>query len=101
MESQPPEAEPDELDSQPHEPRIRVTKGTPWLIDKSRRERWSAPEFVTKHAVEVRQGGDPVRHAAGRKPPLKRKDLEALAPRSFPSMVQAAGEGTRRQTSLP
>ena len=100
MESQPPEHqhdEQDELDSQPHEPRIHVTKGTPWVIDRGRRERWSAPEFVTKHALEVRQVGDPVLHAPARKPRIDRKELEALAKRMFASMVQARGVGIAAQ----
>ena len=35
--------EADELDSQPHDPRVVVTKGAPWVIDRGRRGRWSAP----------------------------------------------------------
>jgi len=97
IEAQQAQVEQDELDSQPHEPRIRVTKGAPWLIDKSRRERWSAPEFVTKHAVDVRQVGDPVLHAPGRKPRLDRKELEALVRRMFASMVAAHGIGIAAQ----
>ena len=91
------EGPPDELDSQPHEPRIHVVKGTPWLIDRGRRERWSAPEFVTEHAVEVRQVGDPILHAPGKKPRLDRKELEALAQRMFASMVEAHGIGIAAQ----
>jgi peptide deformylase len=87
----------DELDSQPHEPRVVVTKGTPWVIDKPRRERWSAPEFVTRHAVEVRQVGDPVLHAPAKKPRLERKELEALVRRMFASMVGAHGIGIAAQ----
>lgn len=97
MESEHPETEQGELDSQPQEPRIRVMKGSPWLIDKGRRERWSAPEFVTEHAVEVRQVGDPVLHAPGRKPRLERKELEALVQRMFASMVEARGVGIAAQ----
>ncbi len=97
MESEHPETEHDDLDSQPHEPRVRVTKGEPWSIDKGRRERWSAPEFVTKHAVDVRQVGDPVLHAPGRKPRLDRKELEALVQRMFASMVAAHGIGIAAQ----
>jgi len=82
-----------ELDPQPHEPRVRVTKGSPWIIDRGRRERWSSPEFVTKEALEVRQVGDPVLHAPARKPRMDRKELEALAKRMFASMVQARGIG--------
>jgi len=100
MESEGPigaQGERDELDSQPHEPRVRVTKGAPWLIDKGRRERWSGPEFVTKHAVEVRQVGDPVLHAPGKKPRLDKKELEALVRRMFASMVEAHGIGIAAQ----
>jgi len=86
-----------ELDSQPNEPRIVVTKGSPWVIDKARRERWSAPEFVTKHAVEVRQVGDPVLHAPGKKPRIDRKELEPLVQRMFASMVEAHGIGIAAQ----
>ena len=91
------QGERNELDSQPHEPRVRVTKGTPWLIDKGRRERWAAPEFVTKHAVEVRQVGDPILHAAGKKPRLDKKALEALVRRMFASMLEAHGIGIAAQ----
>lgn len=87
----------DELDSQPHDPRIVVTKGTPWVIDRGRRERWSAPEFVTKQAVDVRQVGDPVLHAPGRKPRIDRKELEPLVQRMFASMVEAHGIGIAAQ----
>jgi peptide deformylase len=96
VESQSPEHEhdeQDELDSRPHEPRIHITKGTPWVIDRGRRERWSSPAFVTKHAVEVRQVGDPVLHAPARKPRMDRKELEALVQRMFASMVRARGIG--------
>src|SRR5205814_3798619 len=57
----------------------------------------AAPEFGTKHAVEVRQVGDPVLHAPGRKPRLERKELEALVQRMFASMVQARGVGIAAQ----
>ena len=97
MESEHPETEHDELDSQPQEPRVRITKGDPWSIDKGRRDRWSAPEFVTKHAVDVRQVGDPVLHAPGRKPRPDRKELEALVQRMFASMVAAHGIGIAAQ----
>jgi peptide deformylase len=89
--------EADELDSQPHDPRIVVTKGGPWLIDRPRRERWSAPEFVTKNAVDVRQVGDPVLHNPGRKPRIDRKELEVLVQRMFASMLQARGIGIAAQ----
>jgi peptide deformylase len=100
MESEHPEHEAhegDELDSQPHEPRIRVIKGAPWLIDRGRRERWSAPDFVTARAVEVRQVGDPVLHAPAKKPRHDKKELEALVQRMFASMVQAHGIGIAAQ----
>jgi peptide deformylase len=89
--------EADELDSQPHDPRIVVTKGTPWVIDRGRRDRWSSPEFVTKHAVDVRQVGDPVLHAPGKKPRLDRRELEPLVQRLFASMVEACGVGIAAQ----
>lgn len=89
--------EADELDSQPHEPRIVVTKGAPWTIDRGRRERWSAPEFVTTHAVDVRQVGDPVLHAPGKKPRLDKRELEPLVQRMFASMVGAHGIGIAAQ----
>jgi peptide deformylase len=100
MESEHPEHEAheaDELDSQPHEPRIRVIKGAPWLIDHGRRERWSVPDFVTAHAVDVRQVGDPVLHAPAKKPRHDKKELEALVQRMFASMVQARGIGIAAQ----
>jgi len=100
MESEHPEheAEPaDELDSQPHEPRIRVIKGSPWLIDRGRRERWSKPELLTAHAVDVRQVGDPVLHAPAKKPRADKKELEPLVQRMFASMVQARGIGIAAQ----
>ena len=100
VESEHPEHEPaadDDLDSQPHEPRIRVVKGTPWVIDRGRRERWSADDFITKHAVEVRQVGDPVLHAPGKKARIDKKELEPLVRRMFASMVQAHGIGIAAQ----
>jgi peptide deformylase len=97
VESQPPETAADELDSQPHEPRVQVIKGSPWLIDRGRRERWSAPDFVTAHAVEVRQVGDPVLHAPAKKPRLDKKELDALVQRMFASMVRARGIGIAAQ----
>ena len=77
----------------PAPPRLRVTKGGPWRIDASRRLKWSSPEFVAKNAVEVRQVGDPVLHAAAKKPRLSRTELESLASRMFASMVAARGIG--------
>jgi peptide deformylase len=97
VESQGPIGAEDELDSQPHEPRIHVTKGSPWTIDKGRRERWSTPEFVKAHAVEVRQVGDPVLHAPAKKPRIDRKELEPLVRRMFASMVEARGIGIAAQ----
>ena len=78
---------------EPRPPRLRVTKGTPWRIDAARRAKWSTPEFVSKHAVDVRQIGDPVLHAPSKKPKLPRADLEALVARMFASMVVAHGIG--------
>ena len=86
-----------ELDSQPHEPRIQVVKGAPWLIDRGRRGRWSAPGFITAHAVDIRQVGDPVLHAPAKKPRMERKELEPLVQRMFASMVQARGIGIAAQ----
>src|SRR5438477_4589637 len=97
MESQPPETAADELDSQRHEPRIRILKGNPWLIDRGRRERWSRPDFVTAHAVDVRQVGDPVLHAPAKKPRIDKKELEPLVRRMFASMVRARGIGVAAQ----
>ena len=74
-----------------------MTKGAPWVIDRGRRERWSAPEFVTKHAVDVRQVGDPVLHAPGKKPRIDKKELEPLVQRMFASMVEARGIGIAAQ----
>ncbi|MHB8630330.1 MAG: peptide deformylase [Candidatus Limnocylindria bacterium] len=87
----------DDLDSQPHAPRIVVTKGSPWVIDRARRERWSAPEFVTAHAVDVRQVGDPVLHAPAKKPRVDKRELEPLVQRMFASMVEAHGIGIAAQ----
>src|SRR3989442_8668720 len=65
----------------------------PWRIDAGRRAKWSAPEFVSKIAVEVRQIGDPILHAPAKKPRLPRTELEAIAARMFASMVAARGIG--------
>jgi peptide deformylase len=100
VESEHPEHQPDahdELDSQPHEPRIHITKGAPWVIDRSRRERWSAPDFVTARAVDVRQVGDPVLHASAKKPRIDKTELTPLVQRMFASMVQARGIGIAAQ----
>jgi len=78
---------------EPAPPRLRVIKGTPWRIDPGRRAKWSAPEFVSANAVEVRQIGDPVLHAPAKKPRLSRAELEALVARMFASMVVAHGIG--------
>ncbi len=75
------------------EPRLEIVRGRPWTIDTGRREKWSTPEFVAAHAVEVRQVGDPVLHAPARKPKLSRGDMDALLERMFASMVAAHGIG--------
>ena len=80
-------------EEEPQPPRLRIAKGSPWRIDPGRRAKWSAPEFVSAHAVEVRQIGDPVLHAPAKKPRVQRGDLEALAQRMFASMVAARGIG--------
>ena len=77
----------------PPPPRLRVTKGTPWRIDAGRRAKWSAPEFISANAVEVRQIGDPVLHVPAKKPRLSRTEVEALVARMFASMVVAHGIG--------
>jgi peptide deformylase len=97
VESEGPIGAEDELDSQPHEPRIHITKGSPWTIDRGRRERWSTPEFVKAHAVDVRQVGDPVLHAPAKKPRVDKKELEPLVQRMFASMVEARGIGIAAQ----
>jgi peptide deformylase len=78
---------------QPAEPRLRVTKGAPWVIEGSRRVKWSSDAFVAEHAVDIRQVGDPVLHAPAKKPKLKRADLETLVARLYASMVAARGIG--------
>ncbi|HET8569745.1 MAG TPA: peptide deformylase [Candidatus Limnocylindria bacterium] len=80
-------------DAEPQEPRVVVAKGTPWTITGSRRDKWASEEFVAAHAVEIRQIGDPVLHAAAKRPKLARGDLEALAARMFASMIAASGIG--------
>jgi peptide deformylase len=80
-------------EEEPQPPRLRIAKGSPWRIDPGRRAKWSAPAFVSAHAVDVRQIGDPVLHAAAKKPRMQRGDLEALAQRMFASMVAARGIG--------
>jgi peptide deformylase len=83
----------DDKPKEPEPPRLRVTKGSPWRIDAGRRKKWSAPEFVSANAVDVRQIGDPVLHAPSKKPRLPRPELEALVARMFASMVVARGIG--------
>lgn len=84
----------DELeDEEDGEPRLEILKGNPWIVDPGRRARWSAPEFLAEHALEIRQVGDPVLHAPARKPKLSRGDMEALVARMFASMVVAHGIG--------
>lgn len=90
-----PPADPE--DETPTEPRIWITKGSPWTIDASRRERWSSAEALSEHAVDVRQVGDPVLHAPGKKPRMDRRELEALVQRMFASMVMARGVGIAAQ----
>ena len=77
----------------PPPPRLRVSKGAPWRIDSARRAKWSAPDFISKNAVDIRQIGDPVLHAAAKKPRLPRPELESLVARMFASMVAAHGIG--------
>jgi peptide deformylase len=83
----------DLAEEEPQPPRLRIVKGSPWRIDPGRRAKWSAPAFVSAHAVEVRQIGDPVLHAPAKKPRMHKGDLEALAQRLFASMVAARGIG--------
>ncbi len=80
-------------EEEPQPPRLRIAKGSPWRIDPGRRAKWSAPAFVSAHAVEVRQIGDPVLRAPAKKPRMDRGELEALAQRLFASMVAARGIG--------
>ncbi len=88
------EREPEAQEEAPAGPRIRVLKKPrPWRIDAARRERWSAPEFVREHALEIRQIGDPVLHRSAIKPKLPKAELEALVARMFASMVAAHGIG--------
>ena len=84
-------------DEASQEPRIWITKGSPWTIEGDRRERWSTPEAVAQHAVDVRQVGDPVLHAPGKKPRMDRTELETLAQRMFASMLVARGVGIAAQ----
>ena len=88
-----PPSDPPESPQAPPPPRLRVTKGSPWRIDAGRRAKWSAPEFVSANAVEVRQIGDPILHGPAKKPRLSRTEIEALVGRMFASMVVARGVG--------
>lgn len=75
------------------EPRLRIVKGKPWRIDASRRAKWSEDDFVRRHALGIRQIGDPVLHAPAKRPNLPRPELDALIERMFASMVAAQGIG--------
>ena len=75
------------------EPRMRVVKGRPWRIDPGRRAKWSEEDFVRRHALAIRQIGDPVLHAPAKRPTLPKAELEALVARMFASMVAAQGIG--------
>jgi peptide deformylase len=83
----------DDAEEIPAEPRIKVVKGRPWRVDATRRAKWSSEEFVRRHALEVRQVGDPVLHAPAKKPTLTRAEMEELVARMFASMVAARGIG--------
>jgi peptide deformylase len=83
----------DETEKAPPPPRLRVAKGSPWVIDAAKRAKWSDPAFVAKNAVDIRQIGDPVLHAPAKKPRLSRMELETLVSRMFASMVAAHGIG--------
>src|SRR2546428_10324227 len=88
-----PPSDPPESPQAPPPPRLRVTKGAPWRIDAGRRAKWSAREFVSANAVEVRQIGDPVLHGPAKKPRLSRSEIESLVARNFASMVVTHGIG--------
>lgn len=77
----------------PPPPRLRVAKGSPWVIDAGKRAKWSDPAFVAKNAVDIRQIGDPVLHAPAKKPRISRAEMETLVSRMFASMVAAHGIG--------
>ena len=77
----------------PPPPRLRVAKGSPWVIDAGKRAKWSDPTFVAKNAVDIRQIGDPVLHAPAKKPRISRAEMEMLVARMFASMVAAHGIG--------
>src|SRR5439155_624727 len=73
-----PPAEPNEP---PPPPRLRVTKGSRWRIEKGRRTKWSTPDFLSANAVEVRQIDDPVLHVVAKKPRLARAEPEGYVAR--------------------
>lgn len=83
----------EETEEAPPPPRLRVAKGSPWVIDAGKRAKWSDPAFVAKNAVDIRQIGDPVLHAPAKKPRLSRVEMETLVSRMFASMVAARGIG--------
>ena len=83
----------EETEKAPPPPRLRVAKGSPWIIDAGKRAKWSDPGFVAKNAVDIRQIGDPVLHAPARKPRISRAEMETLVARMFASMVAAHGIG--------
>lgn len=83
----------EETEKEPEPPRLRVAKGSPWIIDAGRRAKWSDPVFVAKNAVDIRQIGDPVLHAPAKKPRISRPEMETLVSRMFASMVAARGIG--------
>src|SRR5207245_9233030 len=74
-------------------PRRSGASRAPWRLDAGRRAKWSATEFVSANAVEVRQIGDPILHGPAKKPRLSRTEIEALVARMFASMVVARGVG--------
>lgn len=86
-------AGPDEEEEERTEPRLRLLKGKPWRIDPGRRAKWSEEDFVRRHALDIRQIGDPVLHAVAKKPNLPRPELEALVQTMFASMIAAQGVG--------
>jgi peptide deformylase len=83
----------EEAEREPAPPRLRVAKGSPWVIDAGKRAKWSDPAFVSKNAVDIRQIGDPVLHAPAKKPRISRAEMETLVSRMFASMVAAHGIG--------
>ena len=93
MSEEPQTREENDESAPPPPPRLRITKGSPWRIDASRRAKWSTKEFVTRNAVDIRQIGDPVLHAPAKKPRLPRSEIEALVARMFASMLVARGIG--------